>query len=115
MLLMLIAELHAVVDTTLVPIELSQTMQGLHMLEMLGYDDDGADEVGVNDIDIHQNSPNNDYQLGGSLQLQHAFMPSLLTTPCGSSGHKGICDQKYTASRFSAPDNKCITMDRWNN
>ena len=58
MLLMLIAELHAVVDTTLVPIELSQTMQGLHMLEMLGYDDDGADEVGVNDIDIHQNSPN---------------------------------------------------------
>ena len=27
-------------------------MQGLHMRDMLGYDDDGADEYGVNDIDI---------------------------------------------------------------
>ena len=53
----MIAELHAVVDTTLVPtytdpLELSQAMQGLHMRDMLRYDDDGADEDGVNVIDI---------------------------------------------------------------
>ena len=53
----MIAELHAAADTTLVPtytdpLELSQAMQGLHMRDMLGYDDDGADEDGVNDIDI---------------------------------------------------------------
>jgi len=65
----MIAELHAVADTTLVPtytdpIELSQAMQGLHMRDMLWYDDDGAVEDGVNDIDITRMDPansNNDY------------------------------------------------------
>ena len=70
----MIAELHAVANTTLVPtytdpIELSQAMQGMNMRDMLGYDDASADEDGVNDIDItrmDQNCPNNDYQLRGS-------------------------------------------------
>jgi len=70
----MIAELHAVEDTTLVPtytdpIYLLQAMQGLHMRDMLGYDDDGADEAGVNDIDITrivQHTLNHDYQLGGN-------------------------------------------------
>ena len=53
----MIAELHAVADTTLVPtytdpLELSQAMHGLYMRDVLGYDDDGADEDDVNDIDI---------------------------------------------------------------
>ena len=70
----MIAELHAVADTTLVPtytdpIELSQAVQGLHMRDMLGYDDDGADKYGVNDIDITrmvQHNLNHDNQLGGN-------------------------------------------------
>jgi len=69
----MIAELHAVANTTIAPtytdpIELSQAMKGLHMRDMLGADDDGADDKGVNDIDItrmDQNSPNNDYKLRG--------------------------------------------------
>ena len=43
------------------------------MSDMLGYDDDGADEEGVNDIDItrmDQTNLNNDYQLGGLQHLQ---------------------------------------------
>ena len=53
----LIDELHAVADTALVPtytdpLELLQAMQGLHMRDMLGYDDDDVDEDGVNGIDI---------------------------------------------------------------
>ena len=83
----MIAELYAVADTTLVPtytdpLELSQAMQSLHMRDMLGYDDDGADEDGVNDIDITRmapNSTNNDYQLGGS-KYRRPFMPSLLSS-----------------------------------
>ena len=46
------------------------------MRDMLGYDDDGADEDGVNDIDISRMDPNhgnNDYQLGGSPHLQQAL------------------------------------------
>ena len=75
----MIAELHAVADTTLVPtytdpLELSQAMQGMHMRDMLGYDDDGADVEGINDITrIAPNSTNNDYQLGGSKHLQKAL------------------------------------------
>ena len=67
----MIAELHAVVDTTLVPhilTPLSCHKQGLHMRDicwhMLWYDDDGAVEDGVNDIDISRMDPNhgnNDY------------------------------------------------------
>ena len=46
------------------------------MRDMLGYDDYDADEDGVNDIDITRmvhNDLNNDYQLGGSVQLQTAL------------------------------------------
>jgi len=72
-LVTMIAELHAVADTTLVPtytdpLELSPAMLGLHMRDMLRYDDDGAVEDGVNDIIVTRmapNSTNNDYQLGG--------------------------------------------------
>ena len=62
----MIAELHEVADTTLVPtytdpIELSHALQSLHIRDMLGYDDDGVE--GVNDIDhditrMSQNSQN---------------------------------------------------------
>ena len=63
----MIAELHAVADTTLVPtytdpIELSQAMQGLHMRDMLGYDD-GAEENGVDKITrMVQHNLNHDYR-----------------------------------------------------
>ena len=46
------------------------------MRDMLRYDEDGADENGVNDIDISRMDPNhgnNDYQLGGSPHLQQAL------------------------------------------
>ena len=46
------------------------------MRDMLGYDYDGADEDGVNDIDITRmvhNDLNNDYQLGGSASLHNAL------------------------------------------
>ena len=82
----IIAELHAVADTTLVPtyadpLELSEAMQGLHMRDMLWYDDDGADEDGVNDIDITRmatNSTNSDYQLGDLNIFNRPYMPSLM-------------------------------------
>ena len=81
----MIAKLHAVAGTTLVPtytdpLELSPAMFGLHMRDMLGYDDDGADEDGVNDIDITRmatNSTNNDYQLGDPNIYNKPCMPSL--------------------------------------
>ena len=34
------------------PDERIQALQGLHMSDILGYDDDGADEAGPNDIEI---------------------------------------------------------------
>ena len=43
------------------------------MSEMLGYDDDGAEDEGVNDIDttlMAPNVPNKDYTLGGTPALQ---------------------------------------------
>ena len=44
-------------------------MHGLHMSEMFGYDDDGADIEGVDDIDTSEMAPyatNGDFKLGGS-------------------------------------------------
>jgi hypothetical protein len=52
---------------------LAQAIQGLHISEMLGYDDDGADDQGVNDIDISLMTPEatyDDFHLGGSPELQ---------------------------------------------
>jgi hypothetical protein len=48
----MVAEIHAVADTTYLPtytdpLQLAQAMHGLHMSEMLGYNDD----EGVNYID----------------------------------------------------------------
>ena len=35
--------------------KLTQALQGLHMSQILGIDDDGEDEEGANDIDISKN------------------------------------------------------------
>ena len=53
--------------------ELTQALQGLHMSQLLGIDDDGADEEGPNDIDISRMNGaarNYDYTIGGSKNLQ---------------------------------------------
>jgi hypothetical protein len=52
--------------------ELIQALQGLHMSEILGFEDDGADEEGPNDIDIQLmgNTANEEYTMGGSDYLQ---------------------------------------------
>ena len=53
--------------------ELTQALQGLHMSQILGIDDDGADEAGPNDIDISRmngTARNDDYTIGGSTHLQ---------------------------------------------
>ena len=52
--------------------ELTQALQGLHMSQILGIDDDGAEE-GPNDIDISRmngSARNDDYTIGGSPALQ---------------------------------------------
>ena len=73
----MVAEIHAVADTTIClhtdPLQLAQAMHGLHMSELLGYDDDGAEDEGVNDIDTTLMAPNvtnEDYALGGTPALQ---------------------------------------------
>jgi hypothetical protein len=72
----MVAELHAIADTTYLPtytdpLQLAQAMHALHMSNMLGYD--GAENEGVNDIDttlMAPNVPNADYTLGGTPTLQ---------------------------------------------
>ena len=52
--------------------ELTQALQGLHMSQILGIDDDGADEEGPNDLDISRmngTARNDDYTIGGSTHL----------------------------------------------
>jgi hypothetical protein len=74
----LFANIHTLADTAFVPTytdedQLTQAIQGLHLSEILGFDDDGADEEGPNDIDISrmtENAPNDDYTIGGSPELQ---------------------------------------------
>jgi len=56
-------EIHAVADTTYLPwytdpLQLAQAMHGLHVYEMFRYDDDGAEDEGVNDIDTTKISSN---------------------------------------------------------
>ena len=70
-------EINAVTDNMATPTysnedELIQALQGLHMSEILGFEDDGADEEGPNDIDIQLmgNTANEDYTMGGSECLQ---------------------------------------------
>ena len=51
--------------------ELIQALQELHMSELLGFEDDGAEEQGANDIDIQlSNTENEDYTMGVSEYLQ---------------------------------------------
>ena len=65
-------------DTTHVPRyqneeDLTQTLQSLHLSEMLGYEDDGADAAGHNDIDISgmlPGHPLHDCQIGSEPSLQ---------------------------------------------
>ena len=83
----MLADFHAVADTTYLPtytdpLQLAQAMYGLHMFEMLGYDEDGAEKEGVNDIDIKlmaPNAPNEDCKLGGSPAL-HAKLRAFFHT-----------------------------------
>ena len=77
----LFAEINSVTDnfdrpTYSDPSELIQALQGLHLSEVLEFDDDGADEEGQNDIDISrmkEGSDNKDYTMGGSEKLQNAL------------------------------------------
>ena len=56
------------------PSELIQAIQGLHLSEVLEFDDDGADEEGKNDISrMKEGSDNKDYTMGGSEKLQNAL------------------------------------------
>jgi hypothetical protein len=72
------AQINAITDCTHKPTyedtdELTQVLQGLHMSQILGIDDDGADEDGPNDIDISRmngSARNDDYTIGGSPALQ---------------------------------------------
>jgi len=50
------AELHAVADTTHAPtytepIQLSEVVKGIHMNDIQGYEEYGADECGMDDIE----------------------------------------------------------------
>jgi hypothetical protein len=65
-------------DTTYLPTyttvdDMTQTIQNLHMSDLLEYDDDGSSTDGPNDIDVTRMLPgaaNNDYDIGGSPFLQ---------------------------------------------
>jgi len=70
----LFAQINSMTDSTHKPTyedteELTQALQSLHMSQILGIDDDGADEDGPNDIDISRmngSARNDDYTIGGS-------------------------------------------------
>jgi len=50
-----------------------QALQGLHISELLGFEDDGADEERPNDIDAPLRAisgDTKDYTMGGSEKLQ---------------------------------------------
>ena len=70
----LFVEINEVMDNMATPTytnedELIQALQGLHVSELLGFDDDGADEDGANDIDAPLRAISGDikdYTMGGS-------------------------------------------------
>jgi transposase InsO family protein len=74
----LFAHVHAQADTTFLPTftdveDITQTLQHMHLSDILEYADDGADMEGPNDIDVSRmltGTPNDDFQLGGSPELQ---------------------------------------------
>ena len=77
----MVAELHSVADTTYLPTytdsqQWAKAIHGLHMSEILRYDEDGAEGEGVNDIDtslMSPNAPNEDFKLGGAFTLQAQY------------------------------------------
>ena len=81
----MIAELHAVADTTLVSTytdPLIAAMQGLHMRDMLGYDD-GADEDVLMTLTLHvwlRTVPTMITNWGHPSMYRKPFMPSLLSS-----------------------------------
>ena len=74
----LFAQIDAITDNEHKPTyedadELTQALQGLHISQILGIDDDGADEEGPNDIVIsrmNDKARNDDYTMGGFPNLQ---------------------------------------------
>jgi hypothetical protein len=74
----LFAEINAVTENAATPTytnpdDMIQALQGLHISELLGFEDDGADEDGHNDIEtplraVHGDTK--DYTMGGSEKLQ---------------------------------------------
>jgi len=52
--------------------DMTQTIQSLHLSDLLDYDEDGSSSDGPNDIDISRMFPgavNDDYYIGGSPYL----------------------------------------------
>ena len=78
----MVAELYAAADTTYLltctdPMQLAQAMHGMHMSEMLGYDDDGADDEGINDIDTSlMKHPMKTLNWEGHLHYRPSYVPS---------------------------------------
>jgi hypothetical protein len=53
--------------------DITQTIQALHMSDILGYEDDGSADNGPNDVDISRMRPdslNDDFAIGGPPELQ---------------------------------------------
>jgi len=77
----LFAEINSVTDNVATPTytnteDMIQALQGLHISELLGFEDDGADEEGPNDMDAPLRAiqgATKDYTMGGSEKLQAAL------------------------------------------
>jgi len=75
----LFAEINSVTDngaTYTNTDDMIQALQGLHISELLGFEDNGADEEGPNDIDAPLRviqGDTKDYTMGGSEKLQETL------------------------------------------
>ena len=73
----LFAEINSITDNGATPTyantdDMIEALQGLHISELLGFEDDGADEEGPNDIDAPLRAiqgDTKDYTMGGSEYL----------------------------------------------
>ena len=78
----LLHHITSIADTSHIPTftsaeDMTQTLQHLHLGDMLEYEDDGSSADGPNDIDIsnmRSNDNNMDYDLGGSSYLQQQLI-----------------------------------------
>ena len=64
----------------ILPDDMTQTLQHLHLGDMLEYEDDGSSSYGPDDIDISNVRPNDnsmDYDIGGSFYLQQHLISLL--------------------------------------